>query len=230
LGEFDVTIEGQISKPIAAPRMLAITAGALVAATLIMFGAVLPAEFNWDPLRLGKLSGLDRLWAPREVALDTANAVVPLAREYPEGFRSDVIEIPLRAGGDPTRGDELEYKVRMKKDATVIYSWGVAEIGKPEEFYFDFHGHTLVEGKDMTVATYKQATGTSANGALTAPFDGVHGWFFQNKSPNAAVVRVKVSGFYELIPPGDVGNDAGIIANVPADKAFGEIEDPAEAK
>jgi len=25
-----------------------------------------------------------------------------------------------------------------------------------------------------------------------------------------------------MIPPGDIGNEAGIIANVPADKAFGE--------
>ncbi len=214
--------EGQISKPLPAGRMLAISGGAFVAATLIMFGAVLPVEFNWDPLGLGRMSGLNRLWAPSEVAFDASKSEAPLAREYPQGFRADVIEIPLRSGGDSTRGDELEYKVRMKKDATFIYEWSVADIPKPDEFYFDFHGHTLAAGKAMTVATYKQATGTSANGALTAPFDGVHGWFFQNQAVNPVVVRVKISGFYELIPPGDIGNEAGIIANVPADKAFGE--------
>jgi len=210
-----VATEGQISKPLPAGRMLAISGGAFVAATLIMFGAVLPVEFNWDPLGLGRISGLNRLWAPSEVAFDASKSEAPLAREYPQGFRADVIEIPLRAGGDSTRGDELEYKVQMKKDATFIYEWSVADIPKPDEFYFDFHGHTLAAGKAMTVATYKQATGTSAHGALTAPFGGVHGWFFQNQSANPVVVRVKISGFYELIPP-------GIIANVPADKAFGE--------
>ena len=214
--------EGQISQPLAARTMLAITGGTLVAATLIMFGAVLPAEFHWDPLGLGHMSGLDRLWAPSEVAFDTSKSEVPLAREYPAGLRSDVIEIPLRASGDSTRGDELEYKVQMKKEATLVYEWSVAGIANPEEFYFDFHGHTLAAGKAMTVATYKQATGTGANGALTAPFDGVHGWFFQNQSVDPVVVRVKISGFYELIPPGDIGNEAGIVANVPADKAFGE--------
>ncbi len=202
--------------------MLAITGGALAVATIIMFGAVLPAEFNRDPLGLGHLSGLDRLWAPAEIPFSASKSEAPLAREYPQGFRADVIEIPLRAGGDSTRGDELEYKVQMKKDATFIYEWSVADIPKPEEFYFDFHGHTVDAGKTMTVATYKQTTGTSANGALTAPFDGVHGWFFQNQSENLVVVRLKISGFYELIPPGDAGNEAGIIANVPADKAFGE--------
>jgi hypothetical protein len=217
--------EGQITHPLSAGKMLATTIGALIVATLIVFGAVLPAEFNWDPLGLGKLTGLDRLWAPREVAFDALAGTVPLAREYTGGFRSDTIEIPLRAGGDPTRGDELEYKVRMTKDATLVYEWTVSGIANPQEFYFDFHGHTLAGPKEMTVATYKQATGTNADGALTAPFEGVHGWFFQNQSPNAAVVHVKVSGFYELIPPGDTGNEAGIIANVPAEKAFGEVED-----
>jgi hypothetical protein len=214
--------EGQISKPLSAGRMLAITAGALVVASAIVFGAILPAEFNWDPLGLGMTTGLSRLWAPREVALDTTMAAVPLAREYRSGFRSDTIEIPLRREGDPTRGDELEYKVRMSKDATLIYEWSVSDIPNAEEFYYDFHGHTLTNEKEMTVATYKQATATSANGALTAPFDGVHGWFFQNQSVNPVIVRVKISGFYELIPPGETGNEAGIVANVPADKAFGE--------
>jgi hypothetical protein len=217
-----MTIEGQISKPLSAGSMLAITGGAFVAGSLIVFGAILPAEFNWDPLGFGRTTGLNRLWAPREVTFDTTTGSVPLAREYPTGFRTDVIEIPLRAGGDSTRGDELEYKVRMRKDATFVYEWSVPSVSNPEEFYFDFHGHTLTAAKEMTVATYKQATGTSANGALTAPFDGVHGWFFQNQSVGPIVVHVKISGFYELIPPGDTGNEAGIIANVPADKAFGE--------
>jgi hypothetical protein len=217
-----MTIEGQISKPLSAGNMLAITGSAFVAGSLIVFGAILPAEFNWDPLGLGRATGLNRLWAPREVTFDTTTGSVPLAREYPMGFRTDVIEIPLRAGGDSTRGDELEYKVRMRKDATFVYEWSVPGVSNPEEFYFDFHGHTLTAAKEMTVATYKQATGTSANGALAAPFDGVHGWFFQNQSVGPIVVHVKISGFYELIRPGDTGNEAGIIANVPADKAFGE--------
>ena len=217
-----MTTEGQISKPLPAGTMLALTAGALVVASLIVFGAILPAEFNMDPLGLGKATGLNRLWAPQQVAFDASKASSgPLAREYDRGFRTDTIEIPLRPDGDRRGGDELEYKVRMKKDATLIYEWSVADIPNPEEFYHDFHGHTTVDGQEMTVATYKQATGTSANGALTAPFDGIHGWYFQNQSLNRVVVRVKLTGFYELIPPGEPGNEARIIANVPAAEAFG---------
>ena len=212
-------VEGQISKPLSAGRMLALTAGALVTATLIVFGAILPAEFNWDPLGLGRVTGLNRLWAPREVVFDTSTSAVPLAREYRSGFRSDTIEIPLQEERARTPGNDLEYKVRMRKDATLIYEWSVADMPNPEEFYFDFHGHTLVDKTEMTVATYKKATGTSANGALTAPFDGIHGWYFQNQSVKPVVVRVKISGFYELIPPGEPGNEARILANVPAERA-----------
>jgi hypothetical protein len=203
-------------------RLIALTVGGLVVATVVVFGAILPAEFNMDPLGIGKATGLSRLWAPPEVAFDASKtASGPLAREYEVGFRSDTIEIPLRSGDDRTRGNELEYKVRMKKDATLVYEWSVADLPNPEEFYYDFHGHTVVEGQAMTVATYKQATGVGAKGALTAPFEGVHGWYLQNQSEKPVVVKIKLSGFYDLIEPGDTGNEGGIIANVPAAEAFG---------
>jgi hypothetical protein len=33
------------------------------------------------------------------------------------------------------------------------------------------------------------------------------------------VVRLKITGFYELIPSGQPGNEAGVVANVPASQA-----------
>ena len=214
--------EGQIAHPLSAARMLAITAGALVVASLIVFGAILPAEFNQDPTGLGRLTGLSRLFAPRQVPFDVAASAVPIARDFPAPFRTDTIEFPMLPDGNPAGGDQLEYKVRMKKDATFIYEWSVANIPTETEFYFDFHGHTIDGKTEMTVATYKQATGTSANGALTAPFDGIHGWFFQNQSLNKVIVRLKISGFYDLVEPGDPGNESHVIANVPAEQALGK--------
>jgi hypothetical protein len=71
----------------------------------------------------------------------------------------------------------------------------------------------------MTVATYKQAFGLRQQGALTAPFDGIQGWQFSNSSERPVVVRLRLSGFYALIPAGQPGNEAGIRANVPAAEA-----------
>lgn len=195
-------------------RIILLTASALAAALLILFGAVLPAEYHRDPIGLGRLTGIDALWAPEERIVAPAARAVPAAasRSFRQRFRDDVVEIPLKAAGDPEHGDELEYKVAMKKGASYIYSWEAPGIANIEEFYTEFHGHTVGQGEPMTVAFYRKATGVSDNGVFTAPFDGVHGWYFQNQSERPVTVRLRVAGFYELVPAGQPGNEAGFVA------------------
>lgn len=208
------------TRPLARGPLVAAVAGALVVAALIVLGVILPAEFNRDPLGLGKLSGLSRLWAPDEKTVEANNGSVARAREYDAPFRSDVIEIPLGGFLDGVEKSELEYKVHMKKDATLIYAWEVVGTAEPRDFHFDQHGHTTpAPGQPMTVATYRQAFGLKQQGALTAPFDGIQGWQFSNSSEKPVVVRLRLSGFYDLIPAGQPGNEAGIVANVPAAQA-----------
>ena len=206
-------------RPMPKGRLILATLGALALAALIVLGAILPAEFNRDPLGLGKLSGLSRLWAPEDQRVETA-AGAARAREYDVAFRTDVVEIPLGdflAGADKS---ELEYKVRMKKDATLIFAWEVIGTSEPRDFHFDQHGHTTpAPGQPMAVSTWRQAFGLKQQGALTAPFDGIQGWQFSNSSEKPVVVRLRLAGFYELVPPGQPGNEAGIVANVPAAQA-----------
>ncbi len=176
---------------------------------------MLPAEYHRDPIGLGRLTGIDRLWAPAEVvvpATSRATGAAPAAHSYPMAFRSDVIDIPLKSGESPEPGADLEYKVHLKAGSSFIYSWSVAGIDNPEEFYTEFHGHTVEAGKAMTVAYYRKATGTSDNGVLTAPFEGVHGWLFQNQSVKPVIVHLRLAGFYELVPDGQPGNEAGLHA------------------
>ena len=71
----------------------------------------------------------------------------------------------------------------------------------------------------MTVATFKQGRGLKQQGSLSAPFDGIQGWYFLTSADKPIVIRLKLSGFYELIPPGETGNEKRIIANVPAAQA-----------
>jgi hypothetical protein len=137
------------------------------------------------------------------------------ARYYKGGYRSDFVEIPLTVAGSAERGEELEYKVRMKAGDTLAYSWSVDGIANPEEFYYDFHGEAPAKdaGAEATVIEYRQATGTQSHGTLVAPFDGVFGWYLQNQSEKPVVVHLKMSGFYTLVPPGEYGNESGIEAN-----------------
>jgi hypothetical protein len=162
--------------------------------------------------------------------VNTRAGSVPLAREYQTGFRTDTVDIPLTGFLGGRFGSELEYKVRMKKGATLIYQWEVTGTGDARDFHYDFHGHTTPEpgGESMTVATYRQGFGLHRQGALTAPFDGIQGWQFSNSGDKPIVVRVKLAGFYELIAAGQPGNEAGVIANVPAAQSRPKV-DPREA-
>ena len=206
--------------PLSRGKLLAATAGTLAAAVLIVLGAILPAEFNRDPLGVGKLSGLSRLWAPEDQTVDPTKGVAALAREYDAPFRSDVVEIPLGGFLDGVEKSELEYKVKMAKDATLIYAWEVVGAADARDFHFDQHGHTTpAPGQPVAVSTYRQGFGLKQQGALTAPFDGIQGWQFSNSSEKPVVVRLRLSGFYDLVPAGQPGNEAGIVANVPAAQA-----------
>jgi hypothetical protein len=166
-----------------------------------MFCAVLPAEYGFDPTGFGRLTGLTRIAAAEP---ETVAAVVPTgegaaARSYGAAFRTDVIDIPLPPDG------ELEYKVQMKPGDTLVYSWEVEGFENPEWFYYDFHGETWPrpEGEKAKVAEYEKKVGVKASGSLIAPFEGVHGWYLQNQGGKPVVVHLKLSGFYELILPGE---------------------------
>lgn len=195
-------------------RTLLVSIGAAAAvAVVITFAAVLPAEYNKDPLGLGHLTGLSRLWAPEEVVVAPGAAGAPVAIRQPAAFRNDSFEIPLTADGDEARRNALEFKVRLPKGASLVYSWRAEGLAVPEDLMFDFHGHTVAadaKGGPVSVADYEKGSGDAAHGSLTAPVDGIHGWYFRNRSDKPINVRLKLSGFYQLVPAGQEGNLAGI--------------------
>jgi hypothetical protein len=114
------------------------------------------------------------------------------ARHSASAFRTDVVEVPLKAAGDPGKGHEIEYMVRMKAGDVLVYS---LEAPTDANLWHEFHGHT-----PQSVTFYKKAAGPTHHGSLTAPFDGIHGWYYENRTKAPVTVRMKLSGFYELVP------------------------------
>lgn len=194
--------EGHTTNPPSAGRLLLYTLAAAAVATLLSITIVLPAEYGKDPTGFGRLTGLLSLGGGL-AGMQTGI----VSRNYDTPFRSDELEIPFVPKGDDTGFSQLEYKVRMKEGQTLIYSW-VAEGAEANDFYLDLHSET--PDPDPQVIEYQQETGIRSAGALVAPTDGVHGWYWQNRSPNRVTLRLKISGFYELIPPGEKGNKASI--------------------
>jgi len=127
-----------------------------------------------------------------------------LSRTYPAGYRTDVIDVPIRGNGG-----SLEYMIRMKAGDTVVYSWDVPGIGDPQTFHTEFHGHTdAAPGQPGDLMFYEKAAGATASGALVAPWQGIHGWYWQNKGDAPVTVRLRMAGFYELVP-GQAGQPVG---------------------
>ena len=206
--------------------LLLATGGAAAVAAVVLFVGVIPAEFGYDPLGLGKATGISRLWVPDEVTIKNTSGGLAYAHEYPIAWRTDVIEIPLTSVDGGRAGYELEYKVRMRKNAALIYEWKrLARSTTTMSMTTSTGAHDAEQtGEDMTVATYRQSNARTIRGSLIAPFDGIHGWFFQNSSIKPVVIRVRIAGFYELIPSGEAGNEAGITANVPAAQARPKVD------
>lgn len=202
----------EIDTPLSRRTLFLVTAGAVAVALLVLFVGILPAEYNRDPTGLGRLTGISRLWAPEEKILNTAQGAGPAAHSYDVPFRSDVVEFSLATGDDLDGRNELEYKVRLNKDASYVYSWRVSGIKDPQEFYTEFHGHTIGDAATMTVGNYRKATGAQDNGVLIAPFKGIHGWYFQNQAVEPVNVTLRIAGFYTLIKAGEAGNERGIPA------------------
>jgi hypothetical protein len=114
-------------------------------------------------------------------------------REYAADYRTDVIDIPLDAGG------ELEYKLGLNKGDSIVYQWDAVDLKDAEALYAEFHGHTEPVNNVGDLMYYRKASGDSERGTLVAPFTGIHGWYLRNDGADPIVVRLKVAGFYELL-------------------------------
>ena len=186
-----------------------ITGGGLLLGALIVVGAVMPAEFNTDPLGIGKASGISRLWAPEEKDFAGSGA---LATSSDAPKQSHVVDIPL--GAADWKEAAIEYKVAMKPGQSIFYKWTATNLdGSPATVPVetDQHGHDLpAEGQPQTVIDYRKARLLADKGSLTAPIDGIFGWYFRNHSPDPIMIRLEIEGFYTLVPPGQPGNEFSI--------------------
>lgn len=185
---------------------------AMLAAGLILITAVLPAEYGLDPTGIGRKLGIFGMSTaappkPAEVAPPVVNvasapataAASPvndaLRNEYVSQsltpFQSQEMSVTLA----PNEGAEI--KARMLKGAQFTFAWDAG--GTPVEF--DMHGEKVNAAKDE-FTSFWMADLAQAAGTFTAPFDGVHGWYWQNNSAAPVTVKVSVSGFYtELYQP-----------------------------
>ena len=191
-----------------AKQRLALAAGAaILVAGLVLVMFILPAEFAVDPLGVGARIGLldlgitgQQVEALEQAAVSGAGAgQAAIVAPQERAFNSETVEFTLAPGED-----WIEYKYRLEKGESLLYSWSA-----PEAVNFEFHAEP--DGGPAGYAqTYEKSRGSAASGTLTAPFSGIHGWYWQNTAAQPVTVTLTSSGFYNLShefrPDGTVHN------------------------
>lgn len=189
-------MDTQTLEPEQARARLAAAAGAaLLVAGILLVTCVLPAEYAVDPLGTGARLGLmelgetgrqvDALEAAKGQAGSAAGQPVIAGQEKP--FHQETVEFTIapRAG--------MEYKYRLEKGEALLYSW---KAPAP----VDYELHAEPDGAPRGYAqSYEKIDGRAeASGTLTAPFEGIHGWYWENTSDQEITVTLTTAGFYNL--------------------------------
>lgn len=189
-----MTMTTDVEQSVEARQRLAVAAGAaLLGAGLILVMFVLPAEYGVDPLGTGTWFGLTELGQTGkqiealEAAVPDTAAQATTVVGQDTAFKSETVDFAIA----PRQG--MEYKYRLDNGEALLYSWTATG---PVNVEF----HAEPDGAPRGYAqTYEKADRqTSAAGTLTAPFPGIHGWYWENTTDQPVTVTLSSAGYYNL--------------------------------
>lgn len=188
-------------------RLIKSTVTAVLVAIVILFVAILPAEYGIDPTGIGKVLGLSKMGeikvslaqeaAAAHIAetIDLNSPVVPqtqpltaaappVAEKVEASVSSDEMKVTL------VPGEGTEIKVVMAKGSKVDYTWWT-DAGRAN---FDVHG----DSKKLKINYHSYSKGSTerSEGVIEAAFEGSHGWFWRNRTSKAMTITLRTSGEY----------------------------------
>ncbi len=180
--------------PVLARERIALNAGAaLLVAGLLLVVAVLPAEYGVDPLGVGRRLGLtamsdvkkgvDAFQATRGASAGGAPTVAPQER----GYQNETVDFKLAPRAS------IEYKYRLDKGEALLYSWKATGVVN-----YELHAEPDGAPRGYAESYEKVKAKDAASGTLTAPFSGIHGWYWENPSDTAVTVTLSAAGFYNM--------------------------------
>ena len=176
-------------------QRIGVAAGlALFAAGLALVMVVLPAEYGVDPLGTGARLGLLPLGVVGQqvdalnhaaAAREAARSAVVAGEEHP--FHQETVEFRI----EPR--DFVEYKYRLDKGQALLYSWTATS-----SVSYELHAEPDGAPRGYAESYEKKPQTREASGTLTAPFSGIHGWYWENTGDQPVMVTLKSAGFYSM--------------------------------
>ena len=193
-------------------QLIKSTVLAAIAAVVLLFTVVLPAEYGIDPTGVGSILQLTEMGQVKQqlaeeaaadaaglLATDTMTSETTDINNVTEQAMSDTLADTAVASGEwrdeipftLTSGEGIEIKMKMDSGGKTEYSWVVTG----GDVNFDTHGDAL--GKAIS---YEKGRGVAADeGVLEAAFTGNHGWFWRNRGDSDVQVVLRTRGDYSTI-------------------------------
>ncbi len=166
-------------------------------ATVILFTAILPAEFGIDPTGIGQLIGLKEMGEIKtslrqemSVEKDTKQPSVTELESYKQLNETDLELKTELLTFKLNPGETTEFKLQMLEGAIVEYNWTIDK----GHVNYDTHG----DSPTINYHGYKKGQKVQSDqGELIAEFDGNHGWFWRNRSDQETIISLKITGEYQ---------------------------------
>jgi hypothetical protein len=85
----------------------------------------------------------------------------------------------------------MEYKYRLEKGAGLLFSW-VADA----PVHVELHSEPDAGPKGYAETFDKHDSRENGHGNYVAPFAGIHGWYWENRTERNVTVRIVSAGHY----------------------------------
>ena len=175
-------------------QRIAVAAGAaLLGAGLILVMFVLPAEYGVDPLGTGARLGLVELGVTGQqvralsAAASSGPAGQPIIVPQERAFKEETVTFRVAAH------EGMEYKYRLDKGEALLYSWNATA-----PVSYELHAEPDGAPRGYAQSYEKGRDSSQASGTMTAPFSGIHGWFWENTGDQEITVTLTTAGFYRM--------------------------------
>lgn len=174
-------------------RIAAAAGAALLVGGLLLVMFVLPAEYGVDPLGIGAKTGLLDLGVTGQqvkaltTAASTTVGSAPILAAQEKKFAQETVAFPLAPG------EGMEYKYRLEKGEALLYSWSATA-----PVAFELHAEPDGAPRGYAQSYEKGGPAAGRSGTLTAPFSGIHGWYWQNDTDKEVTVTLSAAGFFNL--------------------------------
>lgn len=169
------------SLPVPSRRKLVASWGVMVSVgVFLMVGVILPAEFNLDPLGIGGALGIKGI-SSMQSTMSHSHDDYSALRNFNKTFELRPFE-------------SLEIKFELLESETMQYSWS----SDSEEVLYELHSEPH-DAEPGYADSYERDRTRFNSGIYVAEYDGIHGWFWENRASVATTISLHVSGFYTAI-------------------------------